>query len=89
MVVPTFTFDSDMNGYVTEPIAIDEQALVHIELEQPAPVVTLKREKDGGYANYGMTPAKSDRYEINITLNKEATIMLATPVAVTKCWVLN
>ena len=89
MIVPTFTFDAEANAYISNPIIIDEQAIAHIELASQAPVVTLKQEKNGGYANYGQTPKSGTHFEINITCQEEITICLATPVEVTKCYVLN
>ena len=89
MIIPTFTFDEDMNGFLSEPITIDEQAQCHIELASSAPVVTLKQEKDGGYANYGQTPKLADGYTIDISCKNEITVRLATPVEVTKCYILN
>jgi hypothetical protein len=89
MTVPQFTFDAETNAYLSEPFTVDEQAMVHIELASRAPVVTLKKEKDGGYANYGQTPKSGEAFEINITTNREELLMLATPVEVTKCYILN
>ena len=89
MIHPTFTFDEDANGWLSEPFTVEEEATVFIELASMAPVVTLKREPDGGYANYGQTPKESDRYELNITSNQEETVMLATPVEVTSCYIIN
>ena len=89
MIVPQFTFDAEANGYISEPFTIDEQAQVHIELASRAPVVTLKQEEDGGFANYGQTPKQATGYKIKITSKGEATIKLATPVEVTKCYILN
>ena len=89
MITPQFTFDEEMNAYVSEAITIEERAMAHIELASPAPVVTLKQEKDGGYANYGQSPKDSDRYEIDITSKDEITVMIATPVEVTKCYIIN
>ena len=89
MTVPAFTFDEEMNGYLSEPITIDRQALAHIELASQAPVVTLKQESDGGYANYGTSPKSADRFEIDITAKDVITVRLATPVEVTKCYILN
>lgn len=89
MIVPQFTFDQEANGYLSEPFTIDEQAMVHIELASRAPVVTLKLEGDGEYSNYGQTPKSGTAFEINITSKKEITVKLATPVEVTKCYVLN
>ena len=89
MIIPTFEFDQEMNGYLSEPVTINRQALVHVELASRAPVVTLKRENDGGYANYGMSPKSSEAFEIDITANDEITGRLATPVEVTKCYILN
>lgn len=89
MIIPTFVFDEDINGYMTEPFTMDEKCTVHIELESTAPVVILRQESDGGYANYGQTPKESDRYEMDITSNDEITLRLATPVEVTKCYIIN
>ena len=55
MIRPKFTFDAEANGWLSEPFTIHEQATVHIELSAIAPVVTLKQEDDGEYANYGQT----------------------------------
>lgn len=89
MIVPEFTFDAEANAYLSEPFTLDEQCMAHIELASRAPVVVLKQETDGGYANFGQTPKSGDRFEINITCNKEVIIRLATPVEVTKCYILN
>lgn len=89
MIWPDFSFDDDLNGFVSVPFEAEEAALVHIELVQPAPVVTLKMEGDGGWANYGQTPELSDQYEINISLKDAAMLKMATPVEVKKCYILN
>ena len=89
MIVPAFTFDAEANGYISEPFTIDEQAMAHIELASRAPVVVLKQETDGGFANFGQTPKSGDRFEIQIACNNESIIKLATPVEVTKCYILN
>ena len=89
MIVPKFTFDAEANGYISEPFLIDEKAVAHIELASRAPVVILKQEADGDYANYGQTPKSGTAFELNITSNKENLIRLATPVEVTKCYILN
>ena len=89
MIVPQFTFDAEANGYISEPFTINERAQVHIELASRAPVVTLKEESDGGYANYGQTPQQACGYNIDIYSKREITVKLATPVEVTKCYVLN
>lgn len=89
MITPRFNFDEEANGWLSEPFTIYEQCTVHIELACKAPVLTMKKENDGGYANYGQTPKESDRYELNLTSNQEETIMLATPVEVTKCYIIN
>ena len=88
MTVPTFTWDEEANGYISEAFAVEERATVHIELESRAPVVTLKRECDGGWANYGQTPKSGTAFEIDVTTNREEQLRLATPVAVTKCFVV-
>ena len=89
MIVPEFTFDAEANAYISEQFTIDEQCMAHIELASRAPVVVLKQENDGGFANFGQTPKSGDRFEINISCNKENIIRLATPVEVTKCYILN
>ena len=89
MIVPEFTFDAEANGYISDAFTIDEQCMAHVELASRAPVVVLKQETDGGFANFGQTPKSGDRFEINITCNKESVIKLATPVEVTKCYILN
>lgn len=87
MIVPTFTWDDDANGYISEPFTIEGKAMAHIELSAIAPVVILKMEDDGGYANYGQAPQDSDRYEIDITTNTENTLKLASPVKVKDCYI--
>ena len=89
MIVPEFVFDAEANAYISEPIAIKREAMAHVELASRAPVVVLKQETDGGYANYGQTPESGDRFKIDITCNKESILRLATPVEVTKCYILN
>ena len=89
MIIPDFIFDEDINGYLTEPFTMDEQCAIHIELASKAPVVVLKQEGDGEFANYGQTPEESDRYKLDITSNDEVTLRLATPVEVTKCYIIN
>lgn len=89
MVIPQFEFNEEANAYLCAPFTVDEEALVHIELASRAPVVTLKMEGDGGYGNYGQTPKSADAYEINITSKKTVTLMLATPVEVKTCYILN
>lgn len=89
MTVPEFTYDAEACAYISEPLTIVEQCLAHIELAERAPVVILKQEDDGGFANFGQTPKSGDRFEINITCNKEMIIKLATPVEITKCYILN
>lgn len=88
MTVPTFTFDKEINGYISDAIAIEEKVTVRIELESRAPVVTLKQEKDGGWANYGQSPRQSTRYGIDIHPKDGATVRLATPVRVVSCYVI-
>ena len=89
MIVPQFTFDAEANGYISEPFIIDQAASVHIELTSRAPVVTLKREDDGGYANYGQTPKQDTAFQINIHSKEEITVKLATPVPIRKCYIIN
>lgn len=88
MKIPTFTFDEGANGYLSEPMEIEEPILVKMELASRAPVVTLKQEEDGGWANYGQTPKDDRRYEITIRPKGKMAIMLATPVKVLKCHVI-
>lgn len=89
MVTPAFIFDTEANGYISDPFTVFEQAKVHIELASRAPVVTLKEEPDGSYSNYGQSPKESDRYEINLTSKDEITVRMAAPVEVTKCYIIN
>jgi len=89
MIVPEFTFDQEANAWMSEPFIIEQQAMVHIELASRAPMVILKQEADGGYANYGQTPKSNDCFEVNITTKGAVNIMLAVPVEVTKCYILN
>ena len=89
MIVPTFTFDEEANGYISEPFEVDEVAEVHIELVSRAPVLTLKQEPDGEYANYGQTPKQSDGYKLRINSKEKITVKLATPVEVAKCYIIN
>ena len=90
MAEPQFTFDAEANAYISEPVAIHEGAIVEIELTENAPVVTLKMEDDGEYANYGQTPEpQHDAYKIKIASRDSIQIKLATPVEVTKCIINN
>ena len=88
MTIPTFTFDEGANGYLSTPMEIEDPVLVKIDLASVAPVVTLKQEEDGGWANYGQTPKDARRYEITIRPKGKMAIMLATPVKVLKCHVI-
>ena len=88
MIVPQFTFDAEANGYLSEPFTV-QKVKAHIELVSRAPVVILKKETDGSYANYGQSPKSDTVYEINITSKKEITVRLATPVEVMKCYILD
>lgn len=88
MTIPTFTFDEGANGYLSTPMEIEDPMLVKIDLASVAPVVTLKQEEDGGWANYGQTPKDASRYEITIRPKGKMTVMLATPVKVLKCHVI-
>lgn len=88
-MTPRFEFDEDANGYLSEEFEVEERALVHVELASRAPVVILKQESDGGWANYGQTPKSNDGYEVEITSTKAVRVKLATPVEVRKCWVMN
>ena len=89
MIVPEFTFDAEANGYLSDSFEIEERATVHIELASRAPVLTLMEDNNGEWANYGQTPEEHDRYEIEINTKDMAAIRLATPVEVTKCYVLH
>lgn len=87
MFIPNFTFDAEANGYISTPFTVARKAQVIIELASRAPVVTLKQENDGSYANYGQTPKQATGFRINLRTKKEMTIKLATPVQVTKCYI--
>ena len=89
MTVPEFAFDAEANGYISNEITVEELAMVHIELSQLAPVLVLKKGHDGEYANYGQTPRSDTGFQINFHVKHETVIRLATPVEVTKCFILN
>lgn len=89
MIVPEFTFDAEANGYLSEPFEVEQLATIHIELSERAPVVILKQQEDGEYANYGQTPKQSDAYRLNLSAKETSVIIIATPVAVKKCWIAN
>ena len=88
MKIPTFTFDEGANGYLSEPMEIEGPVIAKIELASVAPVVTLKQEEDGGWANYGQSPKDARQYEITIQPKGKMAIMLATPVQVLKCHII-
>lgn len=88
MMIPIFTFDEGANGYLSELMEIENPVIVRIELASVAPVVTLKQEEDGGWANYGQSPKDARCYEITIKPKERMTIMIATPVEVLKCYVI-
>ena len=88
MITPAFTFNQEANGYLSDEIIIEYPIIVRMELASRAPVVTLKQEPDGGWANYGQTPKDNRLYEITIRPTEKMTIMLATPVKVLKCHII-
>lgn len=88
MIVPIFTFDEGANGYLSEAIEVDGQAVASIELASAAPVVTLKQEEDGGWANYGQSPKDARCYEITMSVKGKVSVRLATPVQVLKCYIV-
>lgn len=88
MIVPQFAFDADANGYMSETFEVESRVTVDITLTRQAPVVILKREEDGEFANYGTVPEKSDHYNLNIDVKSPETLKLATPVAVKECYIL-
>lgn len=89
MIEPNFSWNAEANGYISTAFTVEEQALVHIELASKAPVVTLKREEDGEYSNYGQSPKSAMKQEFTITSRKEITLKLASPVEVLKCYIVN
>lgn len=89
MIEPRFTWDAGAKGYISEEFAVEEQANVMIELVSRAPLVTLKKMKDGRYDIYGQSPKSCDAYKIRMTSTHEVRVRLATPVEVTKCYVMN
>lgn len=88
MIIPTFTFDEGANGYLSEAMEVESPLIVRIELAKVAPVVTLKQEEDGGWANYGQSPKDACCYEITIHPEERMSIRLATPVEVLRCYVI-
>lgn len=89
MMIPTFTFDEGANGWLSEPVEIEHPVIAKIELASKAPIVTLKQEEDGGWANYGQSPKDARCYEIEIKPKEKMSIMLATPVEVLKCYIFQ
>lgn len=87
-MIPTFTFDEGANGWLSDPMEIEDPVVVSIELACVAPVVTLKEEEDGGWANFGQSPKDARRYEITITPKGRMRVRVATPVEVLKCRVI-
>jgi len=87
-MIPTFTFDEGANGWLSEPMEIEDPVVVRLELSNIAPVVTLKQEEDGGWANYGQSPKDARCYEITINPKERMTVRLATPVDVLKCLII-
>lgn len=85
IVIPEFVFDAEANGYLSDTIVIDRNITVMLELAARAPVVVLKQEPDGQYANYGQSPEQSDNYRFTVRANELTTIKLATPVEVRMC----
>lgn len=86
MAEPIFTFDAEANAYISDSFTIEDEAIVEIELDSAAPVVTLKMEDDGGYANYGQTPEpQHEAYRIKMVCRGSEQVKLATPVSVKKC----
>ena len=88
MTLPAFTFDEEANAWLSDDLDIDEPIRVRLELVSPAPVVTLKREGDGGWATYGQSPKDARCYEITIHPTEPMTIKLAVPVEVQKYYIL-
>lgn len=90
MIEPQFIFYAEANAYISEPVTVEDAAIVEIELAANAPVVTLKMKEDGEYANYGQTPEpQHDAYKIKIVSKDSIRIKLATPVEVTRCVINN
>ncbi len=89
MIEPRFTWSAKAKGYFSEAFVLEEQATVYLELASRAPVVTLKKEKDGRYGIYGQSPRNSDAYKIRMTSTHKVTIKLAVPIEVKKCYVIN
>lgn len=88
MITPEFTFNDEANAWLSEPIEIDTTIRVHLELVSVAPVVIMKREDDGGWANYGQSPKDARCYGITLKPTEAAVVMLAVPVAVRECYIL-
>lgn len=88
MKIPTFTFDDEANGYLSEPMEIEHSVLVKMELASVAPLVVLKQEDDGGWANYGQTLKDARSYEITIVPKERMAVRLATPANVLKCYII-
>lgn len=88
MRTPEFVFDDGANGYLSEPMEIESPIIVKMELVSRAPVVTLKQEEDGDWANYGQSPKQARCYEITICPKERMIVRLAVPVQVMNCQVI-
>lgn len=89
MTVPPFVFDYEANAWMSSPFEVKRQADAYIELQSSAPVLTMRTMKNGSLVVYGQTPQESDNYKLRITTNRAETIVIATPVPVRKCYVVE
>ncbi len=86
MATLNFGYDQDLEAYVSDVLELLDVKTAHVQLGCKAPVVTLKEEEDGGWANFGETPQQSDVYEIKLQPDKACRVKLATPVEVIEAW---
>lgn len=87
-MVLKFTFDEGANGYLSQPVLIENPVTASIELASAAPVVTLKQKEDGDWANYGQSPKDARCYKINIVPKERMIIRIASPVEVLKGYII-
>lgn len=88
MIIPTFTFDAEANGYISSPFQVQGRCQADIVLAQMAPVVILMQEADGGWANNGEPPEQSDHYKIGLNAKEASWVKIASPVEVRKCYII-
>lgn len=85
MITPSFVWDEDANGWLSDDMLLSGPAVVTIMLSRFAPVVTQKQADDGEWETFACTPDESDTYRITLNPTHEMIVRLASPVAVKAC----